>query len=320
MADARNPEPWGTLIIADGFCGDIFATQRRLRGQLLDGSFIRYAPARDLAAHMLLRLDDLAACWSLATHWLRKELECHRVDAGFGAPHATTYLPSLAEAKDANYDVPTLGGSVVDNHDPIMQAMWLAPRPVVFADIKQDRRLQMRLRQRLSKARTKTKFGGALRAGNGSYGLICADWTEHFAPNDSNIYDRFEQTVVDVLGPIIAVAKAIDDREHPDRGGRAQGVPAGIADGSRNVSAVTLTVSETEVARLVAKGMSYKEIALIRGRSFSTIDHQLRSIRQKTGVSSTSALISLLARMDLPQREVAANRDADRDAHSRSEV
>lgn len=320
MADTRHPEPWGTLIIAEGFCGDIFATQRRLRAQLLDGSFVRYGPARDLAAHMLLRLDDLAACWSIATQWLREELECHRVDAGFGAPHATAYFPSLAEAKDANYDVPTLGGSAVDNHDPIMQAMWLAPRPVVFADIKQDRRLQMRLRQRLSKARTKTKFGGALRAGNGSYGLICADWTEHFAPSDSNIYDRFEQTVADVLGPIIAVAKAIDDREHPDRVGRVHGVPAGLADGSRSVSAVTLTASEAEVARLVARGLSYKEIALIRGRSFSTIDHQLRSIRQKTGVSSTSALISLLARMDLPDAEAATSLDTDQGAHSRPEA
>ncbi|MBF3226145.1 helix-turn-helix domain-containing protein, partial [Pseudomonas aeruginosa] len=59
--------------------------------------------------------------------------------------------------------------------------------------------------------------------------------------------------------------------------------------------------SEIEVARLVAKGLSYKEIARIRRRSFSTIDHQLRSIRQKTGASSTSALVSLLARTDFPQ-------------------
>lgn len=291
--DARNPGPWGTLVIADDFCGDVFATQRRLRTQLFDRAFIRYAPARDLAAHMLLHLDDLSACWSLATNWLRAELGCHRVDAGFGAPHAKEYFPSYAEAKDADHDVPTLGGSAVDNHDPVMQAMWLAPRPVIFADIKQDRRVQMRLRQRLSKARTKTKFGGALRAGGGSYGLICADWTEHFAPHDSNIYDRFEQTVADVLSPVIAVAKAIDDRDHANRR------KTGAEDLSQGVSVVRLTSSEIAVARLVAKGLSYKEIALIRGRSFSTIDHQLRSIRQKTGVSSTSALISLLARMDL---------------------
>lgn len=293
MFEAGNPRRWDTLIIADGFCGDVFATQQRLRAGLLDGTFIRHGRARDLAAHMLLRLDDLPACWSLATNWLRAELGCHRVDAGFGVQRAIEYFPSYAEAKDTDYDVPTLGGPAVDNRDPVMQAMWLAPRPVIFADIKQDRRVQMRLRQRLSKARTKTKFGGALRAAGGSYGLICADWTEYFAPHDSNIYDCFEQTVVDVLSPIIAIAKAIDDHTHQRE--RAKGGGPTSAD---SVSVAALTASETEVARLVAKGLSYKEIALLRGRSFSTIDHQLRSIRQKIGVSSTSALVSLLARID----------------------
>lgn len=288
---------WDTLVIADGSCGDVFATQQRLRTQLLEGNSIRQRRARDLAAHMLLRLDDLPACWSLATNWLRAELGCHRVDTGFGTQRANEYFPSYAEAKDSNYDVPTLGGPAVDNRDPVMQAMWLAPRPVIFADIKQDRRVQMRLRQRLSKARTKTKFGGALRGAGGSYGLICADWTEHFAPHDSNIYDCFEQTVADVLGPIIAVSKAIDDHAH--RRERAKDERFVAVEG---ISVATLTASEIEVARLVAKGLSYKEIAQLRGRSFSTVDHQLRSIRQKIGVSSTSALVSLLARIELPEQ------------------
>lgn len=297
--DENSPERWSTLVIAGGFCGDVYTTQRRLRAQLFDGAFIRHAPARDLAAHMLLFLDDLSTCWSLATNWLRTELGCHRVDAGFGAPHAREYFPSYAEAKDTDYEVPTLGGPAVDNRDPVMQAMWLSPRPVIFADIKQDRRVQMRLRQRLSKARTKTKFGGALRIGGGSYGLICADWTEHFAPHDSNIYDCFEQTVADVLSPIIAVAKAIDDGDHADRRARARDNDLATAQG---VSVARLTASEIEVAILVAKGLSYKEIALLRGRSFSTIDHQLRSIRQKIGVSSTSALVSMLARIGFSER------------------
>lgn len=134
MFDAGNPRRWDTLVIADGFCGDVFATQQRLRAQLLDGNFIRHRRARDLAAHMLLNLDDLPACWSLATNWLRAELGCHRVDAGFGAQQASEYFLSYAEAKDTDYDVPTLGGPAVDNRDPVMQAMWLAPRPVIFAD------------------------------------------------------------------------------------------------------------------------------------------------------------------------------------------
>lgn len=262
---------------------------------------IRYAPARDLAAHMLLHLDDLPGSWSLATHWLRAELGCQRVDTGFGVQLARDYFPGYAEAKNADFDVPSFGASVVDNRDIAMQAMWLEPRPLIFADIKQDRRINLRLRQRLSGARTKSKFAGALRTASGSFGLICADWTEHFVPQNSDLYDCFEQTVADVLSPIIAVAKDISDRAraqwNPHWSG-GQPPPPALRLSATDLQ-TKLTRSEIEVASLVARGLSYKEIARLRGKSFSTIDHQLRSIRSKTGVSSTSALISLLSKVDL---------------------
>ncbi len=291
-----------TPTFAEDFREDVFAKQRTLRFRLLDHGAIRYAHARDLAAHMLLHLDDLSGCWSIATSWLRAELRCQRVDTGFGMREARNYFPGFAEAKDADYDVPSFGGRAVDNRDAAMQAMWLDPHPVIFADIKQDSRITTRLRQRLSGARTKSKFAWALRTGRGSYGLICADWTEHFAPWESGLYDCFEQTVVDVLNPIIGVAKEIADRDPTSRNGEERdGYPLTVSIGlSATAWLATLTGSEIEVARLVAKGLSYKEIARIRRRSFSTIDHQLRSIRQKIGVSSTSALVSLLARTNLP--------------------
>lgn len=299
MHEARGLEVVEASVRAGGFDGDVFAAQRRLRGQLLDRPAIRYAPARDLAAHMLLCLDDLPACWALATNWLRVELGCHRVDTGFGAQLSKDYFPGYAQAKTADYDVPSFGGTAVDNRDGAMQAMWLKPRPLVFADIKQDSRITMRLRQRLSGARTKSKFAGALRTSDGSYGLICADWTEHYVPPEADLYDCFEHTVADVLGPIIAVAKAIDDLRNGHASLQAGNLATDTLGFFRGGSLLALTRSEIEVARLVAKGLSYKEIALSRGRSFSTIDHQLRSIRQKTGASSTSALISLLARAEL---------------------
>ena len=252
---------------------------------------------------MLLHLDDLPGCWSIATNWLRAELRCQRVDTGFGMREAKDYFPGFAEAKDANYDVPSFGcGRAVDNRDIAMQAMWLDPRPLIFADIKQDNRIKMRLRQRLSGARTKSKFAWALRTGRGTYGLICADWTEHLVPWESGLYDCFEQTVADVLSPIVAVAKQIADQDPSGRNMQwRDGYPLTLSQGlSSEGSPARLTDSEIAVARLVAKGLSYKEIARIRGRSLSTIDHQLRSIREKTGVSSTSALVSLLARADFP--------------------
>lgn len=272
--------------MAGGFGGDVFSAQKRLRADLLDRPMVRYSPARDLAAHMLLHLDDLAGCWAIATAWLRAELGCHRVDTGFGVRTAADYMPGFAEAKAPDHDVPSFAGAPVDNRDSMMQAMWQVSRPLVFADIKEDRRVSARMRQRMSRARTKSKFAWALRGPTGTYGLICADWTEHQAPSQSGLYDCFEQTVTDVLGPIVHVSKALDLR--------AVGDPRTCGQGLGD-----LTPSETEVARLVARGLSYKEIARLRGRSFSTIDHQLRSIREKTGAASTAALIHLLSRAGL---------------------
>ncbi len=288
-------------MFASAFCGDVYSAQRRLRVELLDRPSIRHKPARDLAAHMLLSIDDLPSCWNIATEWLQSQLGCHRVDAGFGAPQAKEYYPSFAEAKNSNYDVPSFGGSAVYNQDPVMQAMWLDERPIIFADIRQDRRVTHRLRQRMSGAKTKSKFGAALRGRHGSYGLICADWTEHLAPRKSVILDCFELSVADVLSPIISLAKEIAEQDCSNCNSYQKDVDhqKRYTANSATYSEWMLTVAETEVVKLVAQGLSYKEIARIRGRSFSTVDHQLRSIRKKAGVSNTSALISLLANTNI---------------------
>jgi len=274
---------------------DVFQCQRRLRAELLDSPTIAHKPSRDLAAHMLLHLEDLDRCWGIATEWLCAALDCQRVDTGFGRPENDDYFPGFAEAKNTNYDVPSFGGSVVDNRDPIMQAMWSGSTPIVFADIKQDRRVTPKLSKRLSGAKTKSKFGAALRTRDGSFGLICADWTEHYVPNESGLYDRFEQTVSDVLSPVIAVARQISERNHPKPVQQHRDISVFHYGRQQERSLDTLTQSEIEIARLVAQGLSYKEIARVRVRALSTIDHQLRSLRKKMGVSSASGLVSLLS-------------------------
>lgn len=287
-------------IIVERFEGDVLEAQRSLRSILFQKSVIRNASSRDLAAHMLLYLDDLPTCWAIATDWLREELGCHRVDTGFGSAKAEYYYPSYAEAKNKEFDIPSFGNKAVYNYDPGMQALWLGRQPVVFADIKQDKRVSQRLRRRMSGVRTKSKFGSALRTQNGSYGLICADWTQHFAPNKSDLFDCFEYTVADVLSPIIAVAKQISDQSSNCKNIASTSSVVSIADiySSDPMILDSLTEAENEVARLVVRGLSYKEIARIRGRSFSTIDHQLRSIRHKLSVNSTAELVSLLAKFD----------------------
>jgi hypothetical protein len=228
------------------FFGDIFESQRRLRTQLLDHDNIRYAPARELAAHMLLNLDDLPGCWLIATNWLRAELGCHRVDTGLGVQESRDYFPGFAQARHADYDVPSFGGTAVDNRDSAMQAMWQASKPLIFSDIKQDRRISASLRQRLSGSRTMSKFAWALRTESGSYGLICADWTAHLAPWESGLSDCFEQTVAAVLCPIIGVV-AKDVSDHFAALPASPQSPSALAE---------FTALEIEVARLVAKGLS----------------------------------------------------------------
>lgn len=70
----------------------------------------------------------------------------------------------------------------------------------------------------------------------------------------------------------------------------------GAADATPD-SLQCLTPAERGVARLVAEGLSYKEVARKLERSFSTVDHQLRGIRAKLGASSTARLNVLLGRM-----------------------
>lgn len=279
---------------------DMLGAQKLLRAQLLESPAIRYKSARDLAAHMLLHLDDVSSCWGIATQWLLDELGCQRVDTGFGRPENVQYFPGFAEAKSSDYEVPSFGGFAVDNRDPIMRAMWSSSKPIAFANIKEDRRVTPALRKRMSGARTKSKFGAALRTHSGAYGLICADWTEHLAPHRTALFECFEHTVNDVLSPIVFVAQGLSEPRQ-----NQQKLPANTTD-SVDPDAETihcnatnaLTRSEVEVARLVVQGLSYKEIAGIRARSFSTVDHQLRSIRRKMGVASTAALIRHLSSLD----------------------
>gem|GEM_PF-553888 len=277
----------------DEFNGDVFEAQKRLRKNLLDKQSIRDASSRDLAALMLLNLDDLTRCWSIATDWLRAELNCHRVDTGFGTADSSIYHPSFSESRSPDSDVPSFSGSNVFNQDPMMKKMWSAKRPLVLENVENDSTISPRMRIILRDVQTKSKFAFALKQRNKPYGLICADWTEHVAPQNGVLYECFEHAVTDVFSPIIGVAKQISDATFEKCSEQSQPTET---IGWIESPLKQLTKTETEVARLVAQGLSYKEIARVRGRSFSTIDHQLRSIRKKLNVSSTAELVSQLAK------------------------
>jgi DNA-binding CsgD family transcriptional regulator len=265
--------------------------QRALRGTLLDSSRITWRPARDLAAHLLLHLDDTQACWQLAVQWLRDAFDADRVDAGFASPWQAVYRPQ-AEARRSTRPVPTMTDASIDVTDAGVQGVWASPGIVVFRDVEQERSFGAPMRSNLLALGARNVLATALWHRGAPVGMACADWMERRVDSSDARCSHFQELVT-VLGPVMSAARSLqgDSADAPDAlGGPRQ---AGAAAASSPLA--ELTPAERKVARLAATGMSYKEIARQLNRSFSTVDHQLRSVRTKLGVRSTSRLVRLLS-------------------------
>jgi DNA-binding CsgD family transcriptional regulator len=257
----------------------LLESQRALRATLLESSRITWRPARDLAAHLLLHLDDTQACWQLAVEWLREAFDADRVDAGFTSPWQATYRPQ-AEARRSTRPVPSMRSASIDVTDAGIQGVWASPGIVVFRDVEQERRFGAPLRSNLLALGARNVLATALWHRGAPVGMACADWMESRVDSSDARCSQFQEWVT-VLGPVMSAARSL-------RGEDAEAV--------RGTSPLAqLTPAERKVARLAATGMSYKEIARHLNRSFSTIDHQLRSARTKLGVRSTSRLVRLLS-------------------------
>ena len=262
--------------------------QRRLRRRLLDDQQTRVTgDAADLVAHMLLYLDDAGSCWDLAVTWLRNVLDADRVDGGFSMPGDAVFAPSSESVRPSRM-VPTSIGHSVDALDPSIRCVWSSPTVVPYFDIEQDKRIQSAMREKLLTVGTRSKLAVALRDGMQPVGLLCVDWMEHGETGSSSRCEFLGHIAQSVLGPVLAAAR---------RG--AQGAQLEEAEphtaASPNSILKLLTPCEIKVARLAVAGSTYKEIARQLNRSFYTVDHQLRSIRDKLGVSSTPKAMRLLA-------------------------
>ena len=251
----------------------LIAAQRQLRTRLLDHDEVTWEPARDLAARLLLHLDDAQFCWQFAAQWLRDALDADRVDGGFAAPAHRVYRPQ-AEARRGTREVPSMLGASIDGADRGIRCVWSAGHAVVFRDVEQDSRLGPGLREGLLASGMRNTIAAALVHQGAPLGLLCADWMECRVDDADTRCERFDQVACVVLSPILGAARQL---------GRE---PAVFRQ---------LTPAERRVAQLVAAGLSYKEIARRLDRSLSTIDHQLRSVRSKLGARSTSRLVSMLA-------------------------
>lgn len=260
---------------------EVLAAQKTLRTRLLDHrSAISWPAGRELAARLLLHIDEPMACWQLAVEWMCGAFDVERVDGGYATPAQRTYTLGSAEARCADLEIDSLRGIAIDNHDPGVAWIWSSSRPVVFAEIPQAKRLSRGLRQRLMAAGTASKIAVALRESGKPFALLCIDHMEKRRDWTAEQFACFQSLSAEVLGPILWTAERLqaDASAHAHTGD--------IED---------LTPAELRVAMLAATGMSYKEIARSLSRSFSTVDHQLRSIRRKLGVQSCARLARLLA-------------------------
>ncbi|WP_397474458.1 helix-turn-helix transcriptional regulator [Pusillimonas sp.] len=260
----------------------IYLRQRMLRKLLLEDSphHISYRPARELAAELLLFLDDPNAIWNISTGWLLKSLDVERVDGGFAHPSDKLYLPGQTESVREIGEIPSLQGIKVDNFDVAVRLIWLAKRPLMFADIKESR-FGKDLKKDLLKTATESKLVTSLIGVNGPIGLLCADRVQIRRRRRwlGSEYDIFSSVALEVIAPVLDAAQELAREAYDRRANRFE-------------SAVNLlTTAEYEVAVLAATGQSYKEIARTKNRSLHTIDHQLRSVRRKLNLSSQAKLV-----------------------------
>ncbi|WP_372973007.1 LuxR C-terminal-related transcriptional regulator [Marinobacter sp.] len=271
---------------------DVLATQKKLYHKLLGKrAAITSCDARDLAAQSLLLLDDAQQCWQLVTDWLQARFDADRVDGGWGRPFDPVYTPAQAESFASRAPISSMRALRVENTDPGVRDLWLSDQPVVYVDIAQEPRFRSGLRHALIAAGTTTKLAVALKSGRRPFGLLCMDRVVSARPWEGRAYESFTNVVEEVLAPVLSAAEQLCD-------GTSHLVPqpqTGLTGTLQESPLSRLTTAERTVARLAASGKSYKEIARELDRAFSTIDHQLRSIRRKLAVRSHSQLVSLLA-------------------------
>lgn len=264
----------------------LMAAQRQLRRSILDSpDAIRWRPARDLAAHMLLRLDTPNECWHFAAAWLREAFDADRVDGGFGRPDATFFRPQF-EALRRDRDVPSVVGIAMNTVDWGLHTLWSARGVVVLREVELERFLNHGTRAELQRMGTRVKMAAPITDVAGPVGLMCVDWLDVGEPASDERRTRFEEIATVVLGPLMSASLRMAME--------ALGDAQPTHDEEQELFD-SLTKAERTVAQLAVNGLSYKEIARRLDRSLSTIDHQLRSARNKLGVSSTARLVNLLS-------------------------
>lgn len=277
---------------------DLLAVQRTLRRRFFEGpQALRWRPGRELIAQLLLYLDDPQQCWRLTTLWLRETLNADRVDGGFGgfvSPNGRSVDYVIeAEALREDAQLPSVIGFKFDARDPGVVAAWDAPALLAIDCIQDSTILSNRLRMNLQHMGTAAKIAMPMRDGMSPVGIVCADWQREAPRWSHDVYLEVARLVRESLGPLMASTVRLGSG--PSKDCDEGLVPSQVQHIVGSSAWGALTPAERTVALLISQGFTYKEVARSLGRSFSTVDHQLRSIRHKFGTTSTARLVHLLS-------------------------
>lgn len=280
---------------------ELVETQRVMRRKFFEGpQSLRWGPARELAAELLLYLDDPQACWSRTTEWLREEIGADRSDGGFGGfvDQSGSPVDYVVEAESLKSSAPMVSvlGTRFDANDSALKTVWGTNGPCPIEVVSQARSLSISMRDRLTHDGVLSKLSIAVRT-NRPIGLLCVDWSRERPSWNSDAINYLGEVVATIVAPMLDAATSF----------KIDNNISSAIEIKRDLPVFwgQLTPAEKVVAQHIGQGLNYKEVARTLGRSLSTIDHQLRSIRAKAGVATTAKLMRLLGQYGIGGQERA---------------
>jgi DNA-binding CsgD family transcriptional regulator len=248
--------------------------QKRLRSSLLNHRIkSEDAQLRSACAEMLLDVGDRQRCWSTFVDHLLNYVDCDRVDAGPCQPDDQHYIP-LAEQATDSAEIISVKGLSLPNRSDAFQWVWRNRMPLLNEDIGTDRRIEPSLVELLKLSDSKAIVSMAIQYEQVPIGLVCLDQIQTKRAWNLHKITELQDFIHTKAGPILAAANE-------------------LFLATLDVAAL-LSPAERRVAQLAATGASYKSIARRLNKSFSTVDHQLRSVRAKLNVKSHPQLVSVL--------------------------
>ncbi|HEX5737083.1 MAG TPA: hypothetical protein VFY22_01125, partial [Hydrogenophaga sp.] len=227
---------------------DLLSAQRALRRQFFEGeAAVRWRPARELAAQLILYLDDPQMCWQLATDWIRAKLDADRADGGFGGyltgGGAKDYV-AIAESQRSSIGLPAVLGHHFDAREPSIRHAWCNAGLTPVIDVSQEVTMTPIARNTLQTMGTFAKLALPVSDGDRPVGLICADWNRVAPRWHADTCNELNFLARGVLGPVLGAAMDLAP---------ARKLSAAARDGD---GMERLTPAELRVARLVAQGLN----------------------------------------------------------------